>query len=66
MSVARFKSLLDSEHAVEEIEEGEKVGGQWSVVSSQSPLAKNFDNGRPAADEGQKNPKSQIPNPKSL
>jgi uncharacterized protein (TIRG00374 family) len=33
MSVARFKSLLDSEHAVEEIEEGEAVNSQQSTVN---------------------------------
>jgi glycosyltransferase 2 family protein len=35
ISVERFKSLLDSEHAVEEIEEGEKDNGQLPAVSGQ-------------------------------
>jgi len=34
MSIARFKSLLNSEHAVEEIEEGEKDNSSLSTVSS--------------------------------
>jgi hypothetical protein len=58
ISVARFKSLLDSEHAVEEIEEGE-------INAEAQKHASVENNGRRSTDEVP-NRKSQIANPKSL
>ncbi len=69
ISVARFKSLLDSEHAVEEIEEGEKINGQWSeaLVSRQLPSSGNeLNDKQQTTNNGQRTPKSKIQNPKSL
>ena len=39
ISIARFRSLMSSEHAVEEIEEGEKTkNGKWKVESEERRL----------------------------
>jgi uncharacterized protein (TIRG00374 family) len=39
ISIARFRSLLSSEHAVEEIEEGEKTkNGKWKMESEKSQV----------------------------
>ncbi len=61
ISVARFKSLLDSEHAVEEIEDGEterqRDGRMQELASSQS-----YEDPRPKTEDPIANRKSQIEN----
>lgn len=63
MSVARFRSLLSSEHAEEEIleepETGDKETRRQRDAETKSKEQRTTDNGQA------ENPKSQIPNPKS-
>jgi len=69
ISVAQFRSLLSSEHAVEEIEEGEKgkLREDWQA-SSNSELQVLSQENEEQSDElrAKENRKSQIANPKSL
>ncbi|MCA1622270.1 MAG: flippase-like domain-containing protein [Acidobacteria bacterium] len=75
ISVARFKGLLDSEHAVEEIEEGEKgrkgegkkeVENSGFRVLNRGNEGQNYNEPRTENYEQLMNPKSKIQNPKSL
>jgi glycosyltransferase 2 family protein len=58
ISIAKLRSLLSSEHAVEEVEHENEVGGQQSAVSGQRLPAERS----PVS----QNPQSEIPNPKSI
>jgi hypothetical protein len=63
MSIARFKSLLDSEHAVEEIEEGERSDAE---TERRGNAQQKTEDRRPKTEDQIANRKSQIANPKSL
>jgi len=63
MSVTRFKSLLDSEHAVEEIEEDEKSDAE---TRRRGDAEREIEDRKSKTEDQMANPKSQIPNPKSL
>ncbi|CAA9424540.1 MAG: Multi antimicrobial extrusion protein (Na(+)/drug antiporter), MATE family of MDR efflux pumps [uncultured Pyrinomonadaceae bacterium] len=63
MSVARFKSLLDSEHAVEEIEEGDRSDAE---TERRGDAEQKTEDRRPKTEDQIANRKSQIANPKSL